>query len=239
MLLNVLLLLGIAAAGAHLRQEWREHRDREARLLGQKPNTLAIQRPPLPGASAPVMAASYLEVAQKLLFSRDRNPTVVPPPPPPPKPVPPPPPMPPLPSVFGVMALGGPPYLLMKATPADAQRPYQAGDTVGPFKLLAFDDTTAKFEWEGKEVVERLDKLVAQGQQKPAQAAAANAGASAPAVTAPVEPARAAPSEAPTGASYKFCTPGDNSPAGTVEGGYRKVINRTPFGNSCRWEPVG
>ena len=57
---------------------------------------------PLP-AEAPVVAAGYVDIAQKILFDKSRNPTVVVdvPPPPPPKP------MPPLPVYHGLMNLGG------------------------------------------------------------------------------------------------------------------------------------
>ena len=41
-----------------------------------------------------------------------------------------------------------------------------------------------------------------------------------------------------SGAVSRPCQPGDNAPAGTVNGGYRKVIVRTPVGNGCTWEKV-
>ena len=51
----------------------------------------------------------------------------------------------------------------------------------------------------------------------------------------PTPPAEAKPGAVVIGNSTKNCTPGDNSPAGTVVDGYKKVVEATPFGNACRW----
>ena len=40
------------------------------------------------------------------------------------------------------------------------------------------------------------------------------------------------------GQGSRACVPGDTTPPGTVKDGFRKVVNKTPFGNSCRWEAV-
>jgi hypothetical protein len=34
------------------------------------------------------------------------------------------------------------------------------------------------------------------------------------------------------------CKPGDDSPAGAVVDGFKKVVSATPFGSACRWEQV-
>jgi hypothetical protein len=58
-------------------------------------------------------------------------------------------------------------------------------------------------------------------------------------------PALAAPAKAATGPGadtgrgFKVCDPNDNTPAGTVVDGYRKIVNATPFGDACRWDPIG
>ena len=41
-----------------------------------------------------------------------------------------------------------------------------------------------------------------------------------------------------TGGGHRTCAPDEKSPDGTVDRGFRKVIAKTPFGESCRWEPV-
>jgi hypothetical protein len=43
---------------------------------------------------------------------------------------------------------------------------------------------------------------------------------------------------ADVGQGYRGCVPGDNSPAGTIVDGYRKVMSILPFGVSCGWEKV-
>ena len=60
-------------------------------------------------------------------------------------------------------------------------------------------------------------------------------------------PAAAPPPPAPSGApqfgveigapgnSVRACRPDDASPAGTVLEGYKKSIEKTPFGDACRW----
>ena len=40
------------------------------------------------------------------------------------------------------------------------------------------------------------------------------------------------------GQGYRGCVAGDNSPAGTIVDGYRKVMTTSPFGVSCGWEKV-
>ena len=44
----------------------------------------------------------------------------------------------------------------------------------------------------------------------------------------------------PAEGGFKRCELNDNTPAGTIVDGYRKVVSRTPFGEACRWvsEPV-
>jgi hypothetical protein len=51
------------------------------------------------------------------------------------------------------------------------------------------------------------------------------------------DPATARPG-ADVGQGYRGCLPGDNSPAGTIVDGYRKVMSILPFGVSCGWEKV-
>jgi TonB family protein len=43
----------------------------------------------------------------------------------------------------------------------------------------------------------------------------------------------------PPEGGFKRCELNDNTPAGTVVDGYRKVVSPTPFGEACRWDPVG
>jgi hypothetical protein len=40
------------------------------------------------------------------------------------------------------------------------------------------------------------------------------------------------------GGQERPCAPDDSSPAGTIVGGYRKVVSQSPFSKICRWVPV-
>jgi len=42
-----------------------------------------------------------------------------------------------------------------------------------------------------------------------------------------------------TGRGFKICNVSDGNADGSVVDGYRKVAYATPFGQACRWEPVG
>ncbi len=58
--------------------------------------------------------------------------------------------------------------------------------------------------------------------------------------TKPGEPVKAAvlSQSGDVHGGVKPCVAGDNQPAGTVVGGYKKVVSRTPFDSPCRWEPA-
>ena len=173
-LLNLAL---VALAGVlvwTLRVNWLEAQARERAVLRRKAEPKAVLAPPTPPAVKPAAPAEYIEVASKMLFSADRNPTVVVEPPKPvPQPV-----MPALPDYSGQMAIGDPVILLSMAN--GAQRSYQIGDQVGEFKLVSFDQDKAVFEWKGKTIERKLADL--RPKQAVAQAAppAPPAPASAP-----------------------------------------------------------
>ena len=74
---NVALLAISAAVAVHVRREWSETRARQQAVLSKRVRPL----PPPPVAPVPVVepvkAAGYSDIAQKMLFSKDRNPVVV------------------------------------------------------------------------------------------------------------------------------------------------------------------
>jgi hypothetical protein len=102
LLANLVLLALTGAAALHLRREWTDADAREQAVLQQR--IKPVPAPPITPLrpAEPVKAAGYIDIAQKMLFSKDRNPTVViePPAPPPPKP------MPALPLFHGLLDLG-------------------------------------------------------------------------------------------------------------------------------------
>lgn len=245
-LLNLILIGLIAFTGSRLRQSWLAARAREQALLKQ--SIRPVPPPsvsPLP-APEPVVGASYLEIAQKMLFSKDRNPTVTVEPPPPPPPPPPPKPMPALPVLYGVLDIGDGPTAVMSEKTGARHHGVHPGETVGDFKLLAVNSREIVLEWDGKEVRKRVDELVERPGQ-PGSPAGASAGGptagsqrvipEAPQLPPNQQAVPATPSMA-IATGIKACQPGDGSPSGTVAGGYRKVVSESPFGQVCRWEEV-
>lgn len=237
LLLNLALLAMLGTLGWMLRAHWRETRAQELATLAKPPHGSAQIPPPAPRPPEAVVPANYLEVAQKTLFSKDRNPNVIiepPPPPPAPKPEEPPPPRP---EYHGQMGLGEPVAFL--SIEKGGQKGFRAGDKVGPFKLVAFDHDTITFEWNDKTLKYPLEELKP---KEPAPQAA---------VVYAVPPGQVASASAIVGGNtskdpslgvenggVRACVPGENSPAGTVKSGYKKTINPGMFGPQCQWEPI-
>jgi len=233
--LNVALLLLLGTLGWMLREHWRQSRAEHAATLSKPPRPNTQIPPPSPVPPEPAVPAAYLEVAQKTLFSKDRNPNVIievaPPPPPKVEEAPP-----PLPAYFGQMGFDEPVALL--SGEKGTQKGFRVGDAVGPFKLLAFDRQTITFEWHGKTLEHPLTDL------KPKEPVVA---ANAPPMPVPGKPSAGPIIGLPpekgevfgmkTGES-RLCVPGDKSPAGTVKDGYRKTIVPGPFIEMCQWEPI-
>jgi hypothetical protein len=237
LLLSLALLALAGSLGWLLRQKWLEARTHERAVLSRPANIRPLPPPPAPPAVAPVSPADYLEVAQKTLFSKDRNPNVVLDPPPPPKPEPP---MPALPVYWGQMSFGDPVVILTVAK-APEQKSYHRGDNIGDFKLVAFDNDSITFDWNGKQVERKLLELAPKDAQPPASAG----GPATPAAqVTSISPAAAPPAVPPTvgvdmgGGGIRACVTGENSPAGTVVGGYRKVVAPGMMAQKCYWEPV-
>jgi hypothetical protein len=167
-LLNVALVALVGALGWALRANWLEAQAREHAVLRRRVPPKAVLAPPsYPGVQPPA-PAEYIDVANKMLFSKDRNPTVmVEPPKPAPEPV-----MPALPNYSGQMSIGEPVIFLNVGR--DVQHSYHAGDKIGDFKLVSFDEDKIVFEWNGKNVERKLEEL--RPRQILAQAATGAAG---------------------------------------------------------------
>ena len=236
-LLNVLLAGAIVYAGVQWRDDYKAEKAREAELRNVKIKPVpAPPFYPLPN-DPPVMPTGYKDVAMKTLFhpSRDPNePVELPPPPPPP------PPMPELPRYHGQMNLGEGPLVMMAEHPGSPEKALKPGDTIGQFKLVDVNTNEITFQL-GFITVRRVRRTLGQLFDRTAAAAAAEAprplnnAAAAPAP--PVVKSNLGPGEV-TQFGFKQCQPDDSAPEGTVSGGFRKVISQTPFGKSCRWDPV-
>jgi hypothetical protein len=232
--LNLALLVVAALLGWRLRADWLAAKARADAL--RKQQTLPLPAPPYTPVPPlqPVMASGYADIAQNNLFSKDRNPTIVieTTPPPPPKP------MPALPVLYGVMNLGDGPTAILAEKAGTLHQGVRAGERIGAFKLVSVSTQTIVFDWDGKLVERKVDELVQKSAPPPPEADARAKAAPTQAPPPKPQPQGRAEPGVDIGNGIKACQPGDASPAGTVVQGMRKVVSATPFGESCRWEPV-
>lgn len=240
-LLNIVLLALAGWLFWTLRVKWLELHRHEHTVLALAPRVRTLLYPPSPPLFKPMAAADYNEVAQKMLFAKDRNPNVIVDPPPPEPPKPPPPPMPALPAYYGTIALFGDPVVLLSLS-RGPQKKYHAGDKVGPFQLVSFDREKVVFDWNGQMVERKPEELKETG---PAQVEVADAPP--PNRVEPMrlipEPPPDAPKLAPqigadNGAGVHQCVAGDTTPVGTILDGYKKVETMNMFGKTCMWLAV-
>lgn len=235
MLWNLLLAVCATAGIYELRRTWAETRAQEDVVLLRKPATPKVNVPPPPVRPAPFQATNYVDVAQKTLFSKDRNPNVeiVAPPPPPP-----PPPMPALPHLYGVLGLPSGYVAIMSEKAGSEQKKIRVGDKIGEFNVAKLDTQRITLAWMDKTVDKSIDELL---DRTPAPAAPAAApqqlaqAAAAPAPAAAAGPPQFGVEIGPAGHSVRACKGDDTSPPGTVIEGYTKHVENTPFGAACRW----
>ncbi len=236
LVLDLVLLATIAAEAWRLREAWTSARAREQTLLHRPVKPLAAAPLPPDKPVEPATASSYAAVAEKMLFSKDRNPTVLVEvaPPPPPKP------MPPLPLLYGVMNLSDGTTAIMSEKAGARHQGVQPGDKVGDFTLVAVDGKEITLEWDGKPLTKKVEEMIDRsGPPAPADATSVrNTPAVASAAPPPPRPVGEAAPGVDVGNRLRACQPGDTSPAGTVSGSFRKVVTTSPFGESCRWEPL-
>jgi hypothetical protein len=252
--LNLLLLIALGAVCWKIYDNWRLARARQQAFLARHVPAApipAVQTAPPP---KPIQASNYLDIALNMLFSSDRNPEVIiedtPAAPPPP---------PPFPYAYGLIDFGDGPFVLLAEKPQAPQKRYRPGDRVGGFTLVAVSGKEIIFEWDGKQFPKTFEEL------RPKEASEAPSSSPAPAPAAVVSPAASESNPAPAprgpttpqdvveqiqrraadggpginvGGLERPCAPGDTAPPGTVQGGYRKVVSASPFGQKCFWVPV-
>ncbi len=237
-LLNLVLAGAAGMAGWRLREEWlRDHANAE-KVLDSRPKQAVAPVIVSPIGAQPFVSPTYADVAQKNLFSKDRNPSVILDP----VVVKPEEPMPALPLLSGVMGLPGGMVALLAEKPQARAQGIRVGQMIGPFKLVALDTQKVSFEWKGKTVEKGVDELIATAARDQAPPAVANQNA-------PQNPANAGQQQRigppvpakpgiDIGTQMKSCNPADSSPPGTVVDGYKKISENTPFGPACRWIPA-
>lgn len=244
--LNLLLVAILGAAGYQWREATRKAAEQNAAMLQQRPRPQQVPVHVPATAVPPVQAANYLPAAQQLLFSKDRNPDEIidVKPPDPPKPVP------PFPAAFGVISLFGDTTVLLAEAGKPEQKGYRVGEKVGPFLISKLSQDDITLEWEDKTFTKALAELKPKEAPPQQQAAAAPAGppqqpvnknqpTNPDAVKKMMEATPGLPGIDTGAGDMLVCSPGDSSPAGTVQGGWRKVITKGPFGNTCRWVKAG
>jgi hypothetical protein len=243
-----LALLDVALAALfcflvwHMRREWVEAHERARAFLATTVQPVAPPRvSPLPRV-APLAAVAYAEVALLNLFSKDRNPQVIVDVEPPKiKPTP------AFPVARGVLLWeGAPPVVVLSLRPGGAQKGYRAGEQIGDWTIVSVDNQYVVFGWDGKEFKKRIDELMerpsqaAQGPQVAQTPAAASASNAAPGPKAQsLSDSNKSEHWVDVGADdMRGCKPGDDTAAGAVVDGFKKVVSSTPFGSACRWEQV-
>jgi hypothetical protein len=234
--LNVILVALIAGAAFRLREQWLAGKAREQKMFRQPlgpvtPPQAAPFQPP-----QPLTASAYSDIAQKMLFAKDRDPTVV-------VETGPSKPLPPLPVAHGVVNLGEGPLVILSETSDSPHRALAPGQKVGEFTLVAVNRDEIVLEWEGQQFKKRLEEL-AERTKRPDRTPAVAGVPAQPAPVAVVQTTKVEPAASlagpgrDTGVGIRLCQQGDPSPPGTIKDGFRKVVTRTPFGGACRWEPV-
>jgi hypothetical protein len=237
--LNVLLLALLIWLGMQFRTRWLESKARESAALARAAKPAELVTPPAVPTVDPASPAEYIDVAQRMLFSKDRDPNVIVDAPPPPPPPPPEKPVPPLPSYYGQMNLAEP--VIVLSTDRIPQKSYRIGENVGDFKVAAFDRDTVTLEWNDKVLVNQLRDMTPKEAERPVQAAAAPAAAPNPskAITKMgTAPKPTDPILGPMNGLFPTCLAEDTSPSGTIKDGYVKKITPGMMGPSCTWEPL-
>ena len=237
LILDLALIVAVIYAGAWVRQRYRQTKSSQAAVLNRRvPDVPPPAFSPAP-AVPPVLPSGYAGIAQKMLFDKSRNSTVVieTPAPEPPKP------MPPLPAYHGQMKLPGQELVVfLSDSDRGAHRPVHVGEAIGPFKLVEANSEALTLEWEGKTVTRNLKELMAARGSAPQASAGPAAPVSRPVIAAPPNAPKPMVGPGAELGGYKACAANDGYPDGAVVDGYRKVVIANPFAPTglCRWDPA-
>lgn len=233
LLLNLVLAGATGAAGWKLRQDWIRDHQHAAIVINRRVKPVAAPAVAQVAPPPPFAAPTYADVAQKDLFSKDRNPNVVievPAPKPLPK-------WPRMPILSGVMGLPGGLVAMLAEKPESRSRGVSVGEKIGELKVVALTPEKITFEFEGQVQEKNLQDLLDRGGSKAPEVADASTSQNpANQARSGAQPTAPKPGvDVGAGGQVKACDPRDTSPAGTEADGFRKVIKLNPFGSECTW----
>jgi hypothetical protein len=248
LLLNTVLFGVLVLGASELYSRWLQAQDRYARV-DEAARVVPLPDYPAPGARPPIRPAQYMPVVERMLFTKDRNPTVevvVAEAPVEQRPE--------LPLLAGLADFGDGPRALMASASDGTPQWMKVGDKVGAFVFEGVDGQKVKLSWKGEEFAVLQDQLAGSMVRREKKANTKN-GNRPPAATPPgaaPKPANLAPNAPQNiGGEYKIgkelrpgvhaADPSDKSPDGTTfknaDGStYTKTVRRTPFGSQSWWE---
>lgn len=240
---QIILLAGLlvlnAILGGYLYRLWRGYRSRTQWIYSGTVPGPAASASPAPAAPPP---QSFAEIVNRNLFTPERASQS------PDQQVK----RPDLPLFYGAMNLGDGWFALMALAdqPSAVSKRVLPGEEIGSYKLVSIAGSQVVVEWGEKtftldvwESSRRVPRVVERMERTPtARTAAPPPTSTGPGRVTTVAPA-AAPSSVFEAERRKFSPAGYNAPpgatvdapAGTVVGGKRKVVNRTPFGDQVFW----
>lgn len=242
---QIVLLLGLVAMNAllgwRLEQLWRSYQRRTAWIYGKPAPSVA---PGLPASARNVAPEqSFEEIVTRNLFRPERNSQLAGEEAKRPE----------LPILYGTMNLGNGWFALMAAgdTVSGYAKRVVPGEEIGGYKLLSIAGSQVAVQWAEKRFTvepsssaRQMPRNAERSSVSPASAPLARP-ARAPEVTT-VAPVPASSQGAFADEKAKFTPAGYNAPSGapvdappgTIVGGKRKVVIRSPFGEQVFWVDV-
>lgn len=239
---KIVLLLGLVAVngllGWQLHRQWQRYRERTRWIYAGR---AAAPVPALaPSASASLAVQSFAEIVERNAFDPERRsgPAGGG--------------QPELPILYGVMSLGSTPFALMAPAEDAASGRFKKvlpGEEISGYQLLSIAGTGVVLGWGDKqvplEVAESAQRVprrtekttVAPAAAPPAETRVSPVTTAAPAASSPGTSADERRKFTPAGYNAPPGAPVD-APAGTVFGGKRKVVRKTPFGDQVWWEDL-
>jgi hypothetical protein len=235
LLLNLLLAGLTGVAGWRLRQDWLRDHQHASTVINRQVKPVAVVVMPPVAPPSPFAAPTFADVAQKDLFSKDRNPNVVIPP----VEIKPAPKWPRMPILYGVMGLPGGMIAMLKERPDSRSRGVGVGEKIGDLKLVALSSEKISFEFDGQVQEKNVQDLVDRGgsSSRAPEVADSNTSQNPANIAARGGPPVVAKPGVDVGAGgqVKACDPRDTSPAGTQVDGFTKIMKTNPFGVECTW----